>query len=113
MFRTTIQKISLWILKKTKYKFRIKYDDFEIKVFPVGIDTSQPTAYDFYCDHKGIKFMGRINMTRYFKMDEVFECSNPKTNGVKFNDEYMVKNLKQQYENLINSIKKSGTVQNS
>jgi hypothetical protein len=109
MCRSLLQKFSLWILKKTKYQFKIEHDKFEIEVQPVGLGET-PTRYDFVCKHKNIGFMNYIDMTRYFYIEEMFDCPNPKTKGVKFNNENKVKKLEQQYNNLIKSIIKSGRV---
>ncbi len=109
MCRALLQNFSLWILKKTKYQFKIEHDKFEIQVQPVGIG-EVPTRYDFICNHKDIGFMNYIEMVRYFYKEEIFDCPNPKTKGVKFNDESKVKNLEQQYNNLIKAVVKSSRV---
>lgn len=109
MCRALLQNFSLWILRKTKYQFKIEHDNFKIKVQPVGLGET-PTRYDFVCDHKDIGFMNYIEMTRHFYVEEMFDCPNPKTKGVKFNDEAKVKNLEQQYNNLIKAVIKSSRV---
>lgn len=109
MFRSLLQNFSLWILKKTKYQFKIEHDKFEIQVKPVGIGET-PTRYDFICHHKDIGFMNHIDMTRYFYIEEMFDSPNPKTKGVKFNNEDKVKNLERQYKNLINAVIKSSRI---
>lgn len=107
MCRTLLQNYSLWILKKTKYQFKIEHDKFEIQVQPVGVGETI-TRYDFVCNHKDIGFINHIDMIRYFYVEEIFDCANSK--GVKFNDELKVKNLEKQYNNLINAVAKSGRV---
>ena len=107
-FRTLMQRLSLWILIKTKYQFKIEYDSFNIEVHPVGVTT--PTRYDFVCTNKHIGFMNYIEMTRHFYLTEIFDCPNPLTKGIKFNDEEKVKNLERQYNNLIKLVKQSGRV---
>jgi len=109
MCRTLLQNFSLWILKKTKYQFKIEHDKFEIQVQPVGVG-ELPTRYDFVCSHKDIGFINYIEMTNYFYTEEMFDCPNPKTKGVKFNNENKVKNLEQQYNNLIKSVIRSSRV---
>ena len=110
MCRSLLQKFSLWILKKTKYQFKIEYDKFEIEVQPVPLVGDIATRYDFFCKHKDIGFMNYIEMTKCFYEEEMIDCPNPKTKVVKFNDELKVKNLEYQYNNLIKSIIKSGRV---
>lgn len=117
--KQALQNFSLWILKKTKYQFKIEHDKFEIQVQPVGVGGT-PTRYDFICNQydsngnkihfKDIGFMNYIEMTRYFYIEEMFDCPNPKRKGVKVNDENKVKNLEKQYNNLINDVAKSSRV---
>jgi hypothetical protein len=109
MCRTLLQKFSLWILKKTKYQFKIVHDKFEIQVQPVGMGDTV-TRYDFVCNHKDIGFINYVETTRYFNKEEMFDCPNPKTKGIKFNDETKVKNLELQYNNLVRAVMKSGRV---
>jgi hypothetical protein len=109
MCYTLLQKISLFVLKKTKYEFKIKHDNFHIEVQPVGLNET-PTRYDFVCKHKDIGFMNYIVMTKFFNVNEIFDCPNIETKGVQFKDEDQVKNLEQQYNNLIKTIIKSSRV---
>lgn len=108
MMRLSLQKFAIWILKKTKYQFKIEHDEFKIEVNEVGIE--MPTRYDFVCQNKEIGIMNYIEMTRYFHIEDMFDCPNPKTKGVRFNDESKVKNLEKQYNNLIKAVKKSAKV---
>ena len=96
-----IQRICLWILKKTNYRFKIEHDKIEIQVQPVGLPGEAPTRYDFVCNHNGILFMNSINMVEYFSEKDIFDCPNPKTKGVRLNRENEVKKLEQQYSDLV------------
>ena len=109
IFIKYIQNICIWVLKKTKYKFKIEHDKFEIQVKPIGIK-EVPTRYDFFCHHKDVGFMNYITMVHYVYPEQIFDCSNPKVKGVKVYDEALVKNIEQQYNNLIKAIIKSGKV---
>jgi len=40
-----IQNFAIWILKKTKYQFKIDHDKFKIQIQPVGVGET-PTRYD-------------------------------------------------------------------
>jgi len=109
--RTQIQRLSLWVLIKTNYKFKITHDSFKIEVQPVGgVGGNKPTRYDFVCKHKDIGFMNYLNMVRYFYLTEMIDCPNQKVKGVRFKDEEQVKNLEKQYNNLIEKVKQSGKV---
>jgi len=109
--RTLIQRLSLWVLIKTNYKFNITHDSFKIEVQPVGgVGGNEPTRYDFVCKHKDIGFMNYLNMVRYFYLTEMIDCPNPKAKGVRFKDEEQVKKLEKQYNNLIEKVKQSGKV---
>ena len=72
-----LQNLSIYILKKTKYKFDIKHDNFDIIVQPVPNNNQIPTRYDFICHHKELGFMNYIEMERYFDTkDKTYMCEN-------------------------------------
>jgi len=105
-----LSNFAFWLLKKMKYEFKIEYDNYEIQVQPVGLPDKTPTRYDIVCDHKDIGFMNSVDMTRSFYIEEIYDTPNPRTKGVKFNDENKVINLQKQYNKLIKSVKKNGKV---
>ena len=105
----TLQKIAIWILKITNYKFKVEHDKFEIDMQPVGVG-NVPTRYDFVCNHKDIGYMGSQDMVVIFPKTDILECANHKTSMVALNYHHKASQQKYQYDNLVKTVVKSAKV---
>lgn len=103
-----LQKLAIYILKKTNYKFEITHDDFDIRIEPNGL--TEITRYDLICSNKNIGFIKCISLSHYFCIDDMFDTQNIKTKGVIIHNERNAKEEKENYLNIINEVRKSAKV---
>lgn len=107
-FILLLQNISLYILKKTNYKFVIEHD--KIKIIP--FEVSRGSRWDFLwtVNNHAYKWMYYLCNTGVINKNEIIQCPNKYYVEVPLNNDYTKDIICKSYEPIINYIKKSDRV---
>jgi hypothetical protein len=109
MIKKAIQSLCIWLLKKTKYQFKIQHGDFTVEVQNVGIK-GKITRSDFVCKNKGVGFLGYTAREIYFDRDKWVETPNKTIVGLEVQDFGSINEQCKQYNKLVKEVQKTAKV---